>query len=117
VSSFEGKVLAVNLIIVSGGIANYVFGASSDEEKNRMPTYIAQWKGILQAKSLGCTAYNFGAVTSDNDAHKGWEGLTIFKKKFGGYEVAHADFYDVVTQPVWYHVYNFRKLIKRYIGK
>jgi hypothetical protein len=38
---------------------------------------------------------------------------TIFKKKFGGKEIAHSDFFDVVVNPFWYHLYNFRKRIKK----
>ena len=117
VASFEGKILAIDLVIISGGIANYVFGGSSTEERNRMPTYAAQWKAIVQAKSIGCVSYNFGGVAPVGNMYKGWEGLTIFKQKFGGYEVKHADFYDVVIQPFWYHMYNLRKLVKKITGK
>lgn len=117
IASFEGKILAVDLIIVSGGIANYVFGGSSNDERNRMPTYSAQWKAITHAKKLGCTAYNFGGISPVGNVYKGWEGLTIFKQKFGGYEVKHSDFYDVVVQPFWYHVYNMRKRVKKMLGK
>ena len=104
-------------MIVSGGIANYVFGGSSTEERNRMPTYAAQWKAIVQAKKVGCTTYNFGGVAPVGNMYKGWEGLTIFKQKFGGYEVRHSDFYDAVIQPFWYHLYNARKLVKKLIGR
>ena len=117
VASFEGKILAIDLVIVSGGIANYVFGGSSTEERNRMPTYAAQWKAIVQAKKVGCTTYNFGGVAPVGNMYKGWEGLTIFKQKFGGYEVRHSDFYDAVIQPFWYHLYNARKLVKKLIGR
>ena len=82
-----------------------------------MPTYAAQWKAIVQAKKVGCTAYNFGGVAPVGNMYKGWEGLTIFKQKFGGYEVRHSDFYDAVIQPFWYHLYNARKLVKKLIGR
>ena len=116
VASFENNILAIDLVIVSGGIATYVFGGSSNEERNRQPTYLAQWRAIQHAKSLGCTAYNFGGIAPEDNAnlYKGWEGLTSFKKKFGGYEVKHSDFYDVVVQPFWYYMYVARKLVKKY---
>ena len=114
VATYEGKVLAIDLVIVSGNIANYVFGGSSTEERNRMPTYIAQWKAIQYAKTIGCTDYNFGAVSAEGDRYKGWDGLSSFKKKFGGYEVKHSDFMDVVTKPFWYHAYVLRKYLKTF---
>lgn len=107
------KILAIDLIIVFGKIANYVFGGSSNEERNRMPTYLAQWKAICHAKELNCDFYNFGGITTENKIYKGWDGLTLFKKKFGGKEIIHSDFFDVVVNPFWYHLYNLRKRIKK----
>jgi len=113
VARYDQKILAINLVIVFGRIANYVFGGSSDEERNRMPTYLTQWKAICYAKQLNCGYYNFGGIATENKIYKGWDGLTIFKKKFGGKEIKHSDFFDVVVSPFWYHLYNFRKRIKK----
>lgn len=110
VARYGEKILVVDLIIRYGSVANYVFGGSSNERRNLMPTYLAQWAAICQAKKLGLASYNFGGISSGK-IYRGWDGLTIFKKKFGGYEVKHSDFFDLVAQPFWYHLYNFRKLI------
>ena len=115
IAKYGEKILAIDLIIIFGKIANYVFGGSSNEERNRMPTYLAQWKAICRAKQLGCDYYNFGGIATKNKIYKGWDGLTIFKKKFGGKEITHSDFFDVVVSSFWYHLYNFRKLIKKII--
>lgn len=113
IARYDQKILAIDLVIVFGKIANYVFGGSSDEERNRMPTYLAQWKAICYAKQLNCNYYNFGGISTANKIYKGWDGLTIFKKKFGGKEITHSDFFDVVVNPFWYHLYNFRKRLKK----
>lgn len=113
VAKYEQKILTIDLIIIFGGIANYVFGGSSNEERNRMSTYLAQWTAICYAKQCNCLYYNFGGISTDNKIYKGWDGLTIFKKKFNGKEVKHSDFFDVVANPFWYHLYNVRKLIKK----
>ena len=115
IAKYGEKILAIDMVIVFGKIANYVFGGSSNDERNRMPTYSAQWKAICHAKSLNCNYYNFGGIANENKIYKGWDGLTIFKKKFGGKEVVHSDFFDVVVNPYLYHLYNFRKLIKKII--
>ena len=115
IARYDQKILAIDLIIVFGKIANYVFGGSSDEERNRMPTYLAQWKAICYAKQLNCNFYNFGGIATENKIYKGWDGLTIFKKKFGGKEITHSDFFDVVVNPFWYHLYNFRKRLKKIV--
>jgi lipid II:glycine glycyltransferase (peptidoglycan interpeptide bridge formation enzyme) len=113
IAKYKQKVLAIDLVIIFGGIANYVFGGLSNEERNRMPAHVAQWKAICYAKQCNCAYYNFGGISTDNNLYKGWDGLTTFKKKFGGKEVGHSDFFDIVVNPLWYHLYNFRKLIKK----
>jgi len=113
IAMYGQKVLAIDLVIVFSGIANYVFGGSSSDERNRMPTYLAQWKAIYYAKKINCNYYNFGGISTEDKTYKGWDGLTIFKKKFGGKEVKHSDFFDVVVSPFWYHLYNIRKCLKK----
>jgi len=113
IARYGQKILAIDLIIVFGKTANYVFGGSSNDERNRMPTYLAQWKAICYARQLNCANYNFGGISIENQTYKGWEGLTLFKRKFGGREVKHSDFFDVVANPFWYLLYNIRKSIKK----
>jgi len=108
------KILVIDLFIVFGGIANHVFGCSSNEERTRMPNYLAQWEAIRHAKKIGCASYNFGGIATDADPHAGWEGLTRFKRRFGGREVRHSAFFDLVAQPFWYRLYSFRK---RFAGR
>lgn len=113
VATYNGKILIVDVIIVSSGIANYVFSGSSNEERNRFPSYLAIWGAICRAKDLDCNYFNFGGISPEgNSSYKGWDGLTKFKKKFGGEEIKHSDFFDVVINPFWYHIYNIRKYIK-----
>lgn len=115
IARYGDKVLAMDMVIVFEKIASYVFGGSSDEERGRLPTYLVQWKAICYAKQLGCDYFNFGGIATGNKIYKGWEGLTAFKKKFGGQKIVHSDFFDIVVNPFWYWLYNFRKLIKKLI--
>jgi len=115
VARYNEEILVIDLIIIYGEVANYVFSGSSNKERNKMPTYLALWKSILQAKALGCKYYNFGGISAENRPEKSWEGLTAFKKKWGGQEISHSDFFDLVANPFWYHLYNLRKLLKNLI--
>jgi len=69
------------------------------------------------AKEIGCRDYNFGGVTTPENPQPEWEGLTLFKQKFGGRTVVHSDFYDVVAQPLWYWAYVVRKWIQEKIRR
>ncbi|MSR71150.1 MAG: peptidoglycan bridge formation glycyltransferase FemA/FemB family protein [Candidatus Taylorbacteria bacterium] len=114
VAEFEGETIAMHFVIFYDETAFYPFGASADKERNRMPTYGLHWNAIQDAKKRGCKYYNFGAIeASDIIAHDNWQGISAFKRKWGGSLLEYSDFYDVVSQPFWYHLYNLRKWMKR----
>lgn len=114
IAKYKEKVLCVYLVVIYGKVANYIYGGSSAEERNRMPTYLTHWKAIVHAKRIHCAYYNFGGVEEQNNLlNKGMITLTLYKRKFGGKEIVHSDFFDVVASPFWYWLYNFRKRIKK----
>lgn len=110
--SFEGEVLVANLIIFYGDKAMYLYGSSSNHYRNLMPTYLAQWSAILYSKKRGAVEYNFGGIHTERFPNNAWKGITYFKKNFGGYEIIHSPFYDIVQKPFWYMIYSLRKMFK-----
>lgn len=115
VARFGEKILAIDFFVVYADISNYVFACSSNEERNKRPTYNAIWKSICHSKSLGCKFFSFGGISSSNNIYKGWEGLTAFKKQFGGQEIVHSEFYDAINNKIIYTLYNLRKFILKKI--
>jgi len=111
-AKIKGEIVVAELFVICGDTATYLFAGSSDEGRNMCPTYSAQWSAIRYAKKLGLRYYNFGGIAEEGDKKSGWHGLTSFKKKFGGIEVIHSDFFDLVLNPIWYAAYFLRKLIK-----
>ena len=112
IARYQEKILTINLMIAFGKTAYYAFSCSNNEERNRAPSYQALWKAILHAKKLNMRYFNFGGISNGDPLYKSWEGLTSFKKKFGGKETRHSDFFDLVTNPFWYQLYILRKRIK-----
>lgn len=108
-SSHSGKVLSANLVILYGDTAMFIFGGTSNENRKVMPAYGTQMATIKYLKEKGYRWYNFGGVSDKEDKNDNWEGLTAFKKRFGGHIVRHGKFYDVVSSPFWYFVYNIYK--------
>ncbi|MDP9478483.1 MAG: peptidoglycan bridge formation glycyltransferase FemA/FemB family protein [Actinomycetota bacterium] len=92
VAEHEGKALAAIIVVKTGGTATYLYGASSDEERNRMPNHALQWAAIRWAKRSGCKRYDFWGippeVPDDGDAEQHGEGglwgAYRFKQGFGG---------------------------------
>lgn len=106
IANYNDKILATNLILLYGETAYFVFGASSDEFKNLMATYLLHWKSIIEVKKIGLKIYNFGAVGKE------FEGISRFKKHFGGELLEHSDSYDLVLKPLWHLLYSLWKKLQ-----
>ena len=62
IAEYEGKPLAAAMITALGETAVYLYGASSNEERNRMPAYAVQWAAMRWARERGCTRYDLWGV-------------------------------------------------------
>jgi lipid II:glycine glycyltransferase (peptidoglycan interpeptide bridge formation enzyme) len=117
VAEFEGKPLAALMVFAHGRRAWYVYGASNDEERNRMPTYLLQWEAIRWAKARGCEEYDLWGVPDESEdvleanfesRHDGLWGVYRFKRGFGGELKRAAQAYDRVYNPLLYKFYLWR---------
>lgn len=114
VAEFEGKPLAALMVFAVGTRSWYLYGASNDEERNRMPTYLLQWEAIRWARAHGCTEYDlWGAPDADEatleaefeSRHDGLWGVYRFKRGFGGEVKRAAQALDKVYMPLLYQIY------------
>ncbi|MDQ5957834.1 MAG: hypothetical protein QG665_161 [Patescibacteria group bacterium] len=112
VTSFNNEPLVINLVVVFGGTALHVFGGSSSDYRDKLPSYLAHWTGINEAKKRFATKYSFGGVSTANDKKESWADLTNFKKNFPGTEADFGPSYDLPIRRLWYYLYIFRKLIR-----
>jgi lipid II:glycine glycyltransferase (peptidoglycan interpeptide bridge formation enzyme) len=94
-----------------------VYGASSDVERNRMPTYLLQWAAMRWARDRGCTSYDlWGLPDEDEDVLEanftersdGLWGVYRFKRGFGGQVMRAAAAWEKVYQPLLYQLYVWR---------
>ncbi|CUS02943.2 FemAB family protein [Candidatus Promineifilum breve] len=92
-AEYEGRPLAGVMVFAAGESAAYLYGASSDEERQRMPAYAAQWAAMRWAKARGCTSYDLWGVpdAEEEELEAGFaerqDGLWPvyrFKRGFGG---------------------------------
>lgn len=92
-AEFEGKLLAATMVFACGDRAAYLYGASSNEERNRMPNYAAQWAAIQWAREKGCLSYDLWGIPDAHPAEleasflkrsDGLWGVYRFKRGFGG---------------------------------
>ncbi len=79
----EGALLAGNIVAFWREQAVYLYGASSGEQRNLMPTYALQWEAIRMAREEGCTSYDLFGVPPRPDPVHPLYGLFQFKTGFG----------------------------------
>lgn len=117
VAEFEGRPLAALMVFAAGKRSWYLYGASTDEERNRMPAYLLQWAAIRWAKARGCTEYDLWGVPDEDEAaleaefesrHDGLWGVYRFKRGFGGQVKRAAQALDRVYMPLLYKLYLWR---------
>ena len=61
-AEYAGQPLAAIVVAAVGNTACYLWGASSDVERNRMPNHALQWEGMRWARSCGATRYDFWGI-------------------------------------------------------
>ena len=113
-AEYEGQPLAALFVARNGNRAYYLYGASTDEERNRMPTYLLQWEAMKWAKARGCEEYDLWGVPDEDEAtleanfekrQDGLWGVYRFKRGFGGQIKRAVQAMDRVYQPLVYWAY------------
>jgi peptidoglycan pentaglycine glycine transferase (the first glycine) len=115
VAEFEGELLAALILFHFGRTAWYMYGASSNKHRNRMPNHLLQWEAMRWAKKNGCTLYDFwGAPDELSESDPMW-GVYRFKAGFGGRFVRHIGAYDYPTSrfPYWLYAVAMPRYLDR----
>jgi lipid II:glycine glycyltransferase (peptidoglycan interpeptide bridge formation enzyme) len=117
VADFQGRTLATIMVFGRGKQAYYFYGASSDEERNRKPTYPLQWEAIHWGRARGCEEYDMWGIPDEaseaaddeeSEREDGLWGVYRFKRGFGG-SIKHAiPPLDRVYNPLLYKLYLWR---------
>jgi peptidoglycan pentaglycine glycine transferase (the first glycine) len=119
-AEFEGQILGALMVIAHGKRSWYVYGASNDIERNRMPTYLLQWEAMKWAARKGCEIYDLWGIPDEDletleqlfeTRSDGLWGVYRFKRGFGGEIKRSVDAVDIVINPLLYSVY--RKISSR----
>jgi peptidoglycan pentaglycine glycine transferase (the first glycine) len=114
VAEYGGKPLAALFAARNGNRAYYLYGASTDEERNRMPAYLLQWEAIKWAKACGCEEYDLWGIPDEEEAtleanfetrQDGLWGVYRFKRGFGGKLKRAAQAVDRIYNPLLYWGY------------
>jgi peptidoglycan pentaglycine glycine transferase (the first glycine) len=114
VAEVEGEPVAALMVFAHGRRAWYLYGASRDAHREKMPTYLLQWEAMRWARARGCQVYDLWGIpdaveealeaqfTSRSD---GLWGVYRFKRGFGGTVSRTLGAWDRVYNPIAYRLY------------
>lgn len=83
-ASYDGRYIAGSLAIHYGDKVWYLYGASSNADRNMMPNYLLQYEMMRWAVETGARIYDFRGVSGDLTPENPLYGLYRFKKGFNG---------------------------------
>ncbi len=105
---YEGRAIAGAICFAFGPRVTYVYGASSNADRNVMPNHLMQWTMIRWARSRGAKIYDFRGVSPVRDgkpAEGSIAGLNRFKEGFGARYVEYTGDLDLPLRPLGWRVW------------
>ena len=114
IAEHKGVAIAHVILFHFGSKCWYFYGASSNEERERMPNYALQWAAIRWAKAQGYQVYDmWGAPDVFDESDSMW-GVYQFKRGFRGELTRHIGAWDFAVHPTLYYIYH--QLAPRFLG-
>ena len=111
IASYDEKPLAGIFVFISGKRSWYFYGASNNQERNLMPTYLLQWEAMKYCAAEGCSTYDLWGIPDADpetlegtfmDRNDGLWSVYRFKRGFGGTIRRTAGAWDdVYIQPLY----------------
>ena len=105
IAEYEGKPIAHVILFHFGTTCWYFYGASSNEERKRMPNYALQWEAMRWAKAQGYTTYDMWGAPNDFVESDPMWGVYQFKQGFRGTVTRHIGAWDYAPSNLLYRAY------------
>jgi lipid II:glycine glycyltransferase (peptidoglycan interpeptide bridge formation enzyme) len=100
IAEVEGKPVAHVILFHFGRKCWYMYGASADEQRDKMPNYLLQWDAMKWAKAMGYALYDlWGAPNVFAESDSMW-GVYNFKRGFRGTVTRHIGAWDFAPYPL-----------------
>ncbi len=125
IASYEGKPIAGLMLFIQGKRGYYLYGASSNEERNRMPNHMLQWTAMRLCREHGCTEYDLWGIPDENEAtlesqfqvrKDGLWSVYRFKRGFGGQIKRTLGSFDFIYSPLLYKAAAIYQKRRRLLG-
>jgi lipid II:glycine glycyltransferase (peptidoglycan interpeptide bridge formation enzyme) len=94
IATVEGEDVGALFVVRSGGVATYLYGASTGAGRRAMPNYRLQWAAMRWAREQGCHTYDLWGMIDPEITQDPMAGVHRFKQGFQPDEVLHPGAYD-----------------------
>lgn len=114
VATYQDQPVAAVMPFAFGGQAWYMYGASGNEHREKMPNHALQWSAICWAREQGCASYDLWGIPDEDEEtleaqfaerQDGLWGVYRFKRGFGGQIVRYAGAFDHIYNKPLYRLY------------
>ena len=105
IAEVEGNAVAALIVFRFGDTAYYLYGMSTERDREKMPNYVLQWEAIRWAKNVGCTTYDFWGAPDHIDPEDRMFGVYRFKEGFGASFIQTPGAWDLPLKPTLYSLY------------
>ena len=110
---YQEKIVAAWIIFVWKDTMYYPYGASSREHRETMAPNLLLWEIVRWGKKAGYKKFDlWGALGPQADPNDPWYGFHRFKQGFGPELVEFAGSYDLILNPLLYHLYTVADTIR-----
>ncbi len=117
-TAWLGKMkLAQAMVMFYGREADYHYGASSEGGRKYPGAYLIQWEAIKEAKKRGMARYNLWGVAPEGERSHRFYGVSVFKRGFGGQDVAYLHARDLVLDWPGYAVNWGIEMVRKWMRK
>jgi lipid II:glycine glycyltransferase (peptidoglycan interpeptide bridge formation enzyme) len=105
IAEVDASAVAMVIVFRFGDRAWYMYGASRDQHREKMPNHLLQWEAMRWAKSVGCAVYDMWGAPDELDENDPIWGVYRFKQGFGAQMVRHIGAYDYPNSRLRYWTY------------
>jgi len=122
VAEYDSKPLAALIVFYHGNRAWYLYGASNNQERNRMPTYLLQWEAMRFTAARGCKTYDLWGIPDETpeilednftERSDGLWGVYRFKRGFGGEIKRSAGVFKKIHYPVLHGLFKAALMVRK----
>lgn len=114
IHSYQGsELLASAFVLLYNGEAVYHYGVSTPANEKLPGSYAVQWRAITEATERGCKRYNFWGIAPEAEKEHRFAGVSMFKRGFGGFEVAYLPAQDMPVSFLYWVTYLFETLRRK----